>query len=45
MKRIGMPADIINLVDFLISDKASFITGTDILIDGGVTEVFKKFQK
>lgn len=45
MKRIGMPADIINLVDFLISDKASFITGTDILIDGGVTEVFKKFKK
>lgn len=45
MKRIGMPADIINLVDFLISDKASFITGTDILIDGGVTEVWMGYNK
>lgn len=44
MKRIGLPKDIVSLVDFLISDKASFITGIDILIDGGVTEVFKKYQ-
>lgn len=45
MKRIGLPEDIVELVDFLISDKASFITGTDILIDGGVTEVFKRFNQ
>lgn len=45
MKRIGKPDDITNLVEFLISDKASFITGEDILIDGGVTEVFKSFNK
>lgn len=45
MSRIGLPKDITNLVDFLISDKASFITGTDILIDGGATEVFKSFKK
>lgn len=45
MKRIGMPEDIVNLVEFLISDKASFITGTDVLIDGGVTQVLKSFQK
>lgn len=45
LKRIGEPIDIVNLVEFLISDKASFITGTDILIDGGVTEVFRKFNK
>lgn len=44
MKRIGTTKDIINLVAFLISDKSSFITGTDILIDGGATEVFKKYQ-
>lgn len=25
------------LAEFLLSDKAAFITGTDILIDGGVT--------
>ncbi len=41
--RIGETEDIVNLVDFLISDKAGFITGVDILIDGGVTEVFKSF--
>lgn len=41
-KRIGLPEDIVNLVDFLISDKASFITGADILIDGGVTAVLKQ---
>lgn len=43
MKRIGLSEDIVNLVDFLISDKASFITGTDILIDGGATEIFKQY--
>lgn len=42
VKRIGLPSDIINLVDFLISDKASFINGIDILIDGGVAEVLMK---
>lgn len=45
VKRIGLPEDIVNLVEFLISDKASFITGTDILIDGGVVEAFKVYAK
>lgn len=43
MKRIGLSEDIVNLVDFLVSEKASFITGTDILIDGGATEIFKQY--
>lgn len=34
--RSGYPEDIGNLVKFLISDSAGFITGTDIAIDGGV---------
>jgi NAD(P)-dependent dehydrogenase (short-subunit alcohol dehydrogenase family) len=34
--RVGQPEDITNLVLFLLSDNASFINGTDILIDGGV---------
>lgn len=33
--RLGTPADIADAVDFLVSDKASFITGTDLLVDGG----------
>lgn len=33
----GMPQDIANLVAFLVSDRAQYITGTVITIDGGIT--------
>jgi len=32
--RWGTPADIANAVDFVLSDKAGFISGSDILVDG-----------
>lgn len=35
VKRIGTPDDIAAVVEFLISHEASFITGTDVLVDGG----------
>ncbi len=35
--RWGSPVDIAAAVDFLCSDQASFITGTDLRVDGGVT--------
>lgn len=35
--RNGVPEDIAEMVAYLASDKASFITGTDILVDGGLT--------
>ena len=35
--RVGNPLDIANMVLFLCSDKASFITGENIVIDGGMT--------
>lgn len=35
LNRIGKPVDCANLVEFLISEKASFITGQIITIDGG----------
>lgn len=35
--RMGYPADIANLVVFLVSDEASFITGQCIVSDGGYT--------
>lgn len=34
--RFGKPEEIANTVEFLKGEKASFITGSDILIDGGL---------
>ena len=36
LKRFGQPEDIANLVAFLASDEASFITGSEYNIDGGI---------
>ena len=36
--RVGNPLDIANLVLFLCSDKASFINGENICVDGGMTK-------
>jgi NAD(P)-dependent dehydrogenase (short-subunit alcohol dehydrogenase family) len=35
--RIGTPTDIADAVSFLLGSTATFITGTDLLVDGGVT--------
>lgn len=37
MKRVGTPDEVANVILFLASDKASYITGADIAIDGGWT--------
>ncbi|MBQ8637780.1 MAG: SDR family oxidoreductase [Lachnospiraceae bacterium] len=36
--RVGNPLDISNMILFLCSDKAGFITGENICIDGGMTK-------
>jgi NAD(P)-dependent dehydrogenase (short-subunit alcohol dehydrogenase family) len=37
--RLGTPADVANAVAFLASDDSSYITGTELFVDGGFAQV------
>ena len=37
LKRVGKADDISNTIMFLISDQSQYITGTEIIVDGGIT--------
>ena len=37
LQRIGSPIDIANTILFLLSDEGNYITGTEIIVDGGIT--------
>ena len=37
MKRMGKPEEVAYAALFLASDEASFTTGTELIIDGGMT--------
>ena len=37
MRRIGTPADIIGPLVFLLSDSSSYVTGQELIVDGGFT--------
>ena len=43
--RNGMPEDIARAIEFLVDDKSSFITGTDLLVDGGLTNRLPEIGK
>jgi glucose 1-dehydrogenase len=36
VRRIGSPEEVANVVEFLASDKASYVTGTTFYVDGGM---------
>lgn len=40
LKRFGKPEEVADLVAFLSSEKAAFITGSTIVIDGGQTKTY-----
>ncbi|MBC8298111.1 MAG: SDR family oxidoreductase [Pelagibacterales bacterium] len=37
LNKVGKPEDISNASMFLLSDQASYITGTELIVDGGIT--------
>jgi NAD(P)-dependent dehydrogenase (short-subunit alcohol dehydrogenase family) len=37
--RVGEPAEVANVIAFLVSDAASYVTGTSINLDGGISGV------
>ncbi len=43
--RVGQPEEIANLLKFAASDAVSYLTGTDILCDGGAVASMKNMQK
>jgi NAD(P)-dependent dehydrogenase (short-subunit alcohol dehydrogenase family) len=40
LRRIGTPEEIANVVAFVASDEASFITGAEVVVDGGMSIMF-----
>jgi NAD(P)-dependent dehydrogenase (short-subunit alcohol dehydrogenase family) len=39
MRRRGTPEEIANVIAFLTSPEASYMTGSDVLVDGGMATV------
>jgi glucose 1-dehydrogenase len=37
LRRIGTPEEVANMVEFLASDKANYVTGNTFFVDGGMT--------
>jgi len=39
MGRVAEPADLAKVIRFLLSDEAGYISGSSVVIDGGMTAV------
>ena len=44
LRRIGQPEDIAKAVAFLMSPEAHYITGADIVVDGGLTQTLMAYN-
>lgn len=40
-RRVGKPEEVANVTAFLLSEEAFYLTGADILVDGGVIAMLK----
>ncbi len=45
MGRVGTPEDIANFVVFLASDRSSFMTGQELVVDGGETDYWAEMAR
>jgi NAD(P)-dependent dehydrogenase (short-subunit alcohol dehydrogenase family) len=41
LHRLGRPEELAAVAAFLVSDAASFVSGVDLLVDGGMLEGFR----
>ena len=41
MKRIGTPDDVASAIAFLVGPESTFITGNDLLVDGGISQALR----